>query len=636
MPNTLSMIYFLFQNLKNSKPAFFKFFLIVFFIGCTSLSLAEDIKVTRVDPPYWFTLMNNSRLQLCVYGPNIAKCNVTINYPGVTLDKINAVENPNYLFLDLNIDMSTKPGVVQIRFTNGKKYFNYSYELRSRILAINKAQGVNSSDLIYLIMPDRFANGDVTNDQIKNMNEQGVYRDSLIKRHGGDLKGIINNLPYVKFLGVTALWLTPVQENNQPFESYHGYAITDHYKIDPRLGDLDTYMQLVTTGHNVGIKTIFDVVLNHVGDQHWFIKDLPAKDWIHQWPEFTRTTYKDGTLMDLYAAESDKKLMSDGWFDKHMPDLNQKNPFLANYLIQNSIWWIETTGIDGFRVDTYAYTDLEFSKNWVKAIKYEYPKFSIFAETWVHGVPNQSFFTQNKMKDISFEGEVQGVTDFQLYYAINDALNQNFGWTEGVNRLYHTLTADYVYKDATNNVVFLDNHDLSRYYSSVKEDKNKWKMGLVFTMTTRGIPMLYYGTEILMKNYANANSSNVRDDFPGGWQTDSVNKFKMEGRTAEENEAHAFITKLANWRQNRPAIKTGKLMQYVPVDGVYVYFRYNKTQTIMVVMNSNDKEINLETKRFAERMSGFNAASEVTTNTNLSNLSEIKVPAKTAYIFELK
>lgn len=630
------MIYFFFPNLKNSKPAFYKFFLIVFLLGCTFFSSGQEIKITRVDPPYWFTLMNNTSLQLCVYGPNIAKCNVTINYPGVTLDKINAVENPNYLFLDLTIEMSTKPGVVQIRFANGKKYFNYSYELRSRILAINKAQGVNSSDLIYLIMPDRFANGDVANDQIKNMNEQGIYRDSLIKRHGGDLKGIINNLPYIKFLGVTALWLTPVQENNQPFESYHGYAITDHYKIDPRLGDVDTYMQLVTTGHNVGIKTIFDVVLNHVGDQHWLIKDLPAKDWIHQWPEFTRTTYKDGTLMDLYAAESDKKLMSDGWFDKHMPDLNQKNPFLANYLIQNSIWWIETTGIDGFRVDTYAYTDLEFSKRWVKSIKYEYPKFSIFAETWVHGVPNQSFFTQNKMKDISYEGEVQGVTDFQLYYAINDALNQNFGWTEGVNRLYHTLTADYVYKDATNNVVFLDNHDLSRYYSSVKEDKNKWKMGLVFTMTTRGIPMLYYGTEILMKNYANANSSNVRDDFPGGWQTDTVNKFKTEGRTAEENEAHAFITKLANWRQNRPAVKTGKLMQYVPVDGVYIYFRYNKTQTIMVVMNSNDKEVNLDTKRFVERMSGFNSATEVTTNTNLSNLSEIKVPAKTAYIFELQ
>lgn len=630
------MIYFLFQNLKNSKPAFYKFFLFVFLLGSTFFSSGQEIKINRVDPPYWFTLMNNTSLQLCVYGPNIAKCNVTINYPGVTLDKINVVENPNYLFLDLTIEMSTKPGVVQIRFANGKKYFNYSYELRSRILAINKAQGVNSSDLIYLIMPDRFANGDVTNDQIKNMNEQGIYRDSLIKRHGGDLKGIINNLPYVKFLGVSSLWITPVQENNQPFESYHGYAITDHYKIDPRLGDIDTYMQLVTTGHNVGIKTIFDVVLNHVGDQHWFIKDLPSKDWIHQWPEFTRTTYKDGTLMDLYAAESDKKLMSDGWFDKHMPDLNQKNPFLANYLIQNAIWWIETTGIDGFRVDTYAYTDLDFSKRWVKAIKYEYPKFSIFAETWVHGVPNQSFFTQNKMKDISYEGEVQGVTDFQLYYAINDALNQNFGWTEGVNRLYHTLTADYVYKDATNNVVFLDNHDLSRYYSSVKEDKNKWKMGLVFTMTTRGIPMLYYGTEILMKNYANANSSNVRDDFQGGWPTDSINKFKSEGRTAEENEAHSFITKLANWRQNRPAIKTGKLMHYVPVDGVYVYFRYNRTQTIMVVMNSNDKEVNLDTKRFAERMSGFNSASEVTTNTNLINLSEIKVPAKTAYIFELQ
>lgn len=594
----------------------------------------EDIK--RVDPPYWFTLMNNSQVELCVYGPAISKYEVSVNYPGVTITKVNKVDNADYLFIDLNIVMETKSGVVPIKFSSPKKTFTYNYELRSRIVARNRAAGVTSSDLIYLLMPDRFANGDTTNDVVKGMKQQGVYRDSLEQRHGGDLKGIFKNMPYFKFLGVTALWLNPVLENDEPAESYHGYAITDHYRVDRRLGTNEDYTQLVEFAHNAGMKIIFDVVLNHVGDEHYFIKSKPTADWVHQWPEFTRTTYKDGTLMDPYAATADKKIMSDGWFDKRMPDLNQKNPFLATYLIQNSIWWIETTGIDAFRLDTYVYSDLEFENNWIKAIKNEYPNFTIFGETWVHGVTNQSYFTKNNYTHVPFKSELPGVTDFQLYYAINDALNQKFGWTEGVNRLYQTLSADYVYENPNNNVVFLDNHDLSRYYSVCGEDLNKWKMGLVFLMTTRGIPMLYSGTEILMKNFANGPASNVRQDFPGGWNSDTVNKFKPLGRTDKENEAYNFVAKLANWRQYRDAVKTGKLMQFVPVDGVYVYFRYNEKQTIMVVMNSNDKEINLDTKRFTERMQNFKTAWELTSEKTLNDITTIAVPAKTAYILELK
>lgn len=626
--------FFIINRIK--RAAKFKVLIIAILFGNAFLATAQNIKVTRVDPPYWFTLMNNPKLELCIYGKNIAQCNVSVNYPGVTLEKVNKVENPNYLFLDLNIEMNTRPGVLQINFTNGKKSYNYSYEIRSRILAKNKAQGINTADLIYLIMPDRFANGDSINDVIKGMNEQGVNRDSLIKRHGGDLMGIIKNLPYLKFLGITSLRLTPILESNQYQESYNGYGITDHYKIDPRFGDMDTYMRLVTTGHNVGIKTIFDVVLNHVGDQHWFIKDLPSQDWIHQWPQFTKTNSQSGTLMDLYASDYDSVRMTDGWLAPQLPDLNQKNPFLANYLIQNSIWWIENTGIDGFMVDAYTYTNLEFTKNWSKSIMYEYPKFSIFTEADGHAVANQSYFTQNKMKAISFEGEAQGVTDFQLYYAINDALNQKDSATQGISNLYHTLTADYIYKDASNNIVFVDNQKVSRYFSAVGQEINKWKMGLVFTMTTRGIPMIYYGTELLMKNNTNVSASTIPIDFAGGWDTDSVNKFKSEGRTATENEAYNFISKLANWRQNRSVIKTGKLMQFVPEDGVYVYFRYNKSQTIMVVMNSNGKEINLDTKRFAERMSDFKTAIEITTGINMAAITTIKVPAKTAYILELK
>ncbi|MEO8147600.1 MAG: glycoside hydrolase family 13 protein [Bacteroidia bacterium] len=599
-------------------------------------SFSQDVDIKRIDPPFWFTMMNEPKVQLCVYGSNISKYNVTVNYPGVTLEKVNKVENPNYLFLDLSIDLNTKPGVLPIKFSITNKSFSYSYELRSRVLSRSRAQGLTPADLIYLIMPDRFANAETSNDIVSTMNQKTVNRDSLGMRHGGDIRGIMKNMPYLKFLGVTALWLNPVVENNQPNESYHGYAFTDHYKIDPRLGTNEIYQQFVEFTHNAKMKVVFDVVLNHIGNEHWFFKDLPSKDWVHQWTEFTRTTYKDGTLMDPYAAESDKTLMTDGWFDKHMPDLNQKNPFVAQYLIENSIWWIETTGIDAYRVDTYAYSDLDFENKWIKAIQYEYPKFSIFGETWVNGITNQSYFAKSKYTQQKFYSELPGVTDFQLYFAINDALNQKFGWTEGVNRLYHTLSSDFVYDDPSRNVTFVDNHDLSRYFSVCGEDMNKWKMGITFLFTTRGIPMIYYGTEILMKNYANGPASNVRNDFPGGWETDSLNKFKPEGRTAQENEAHAFITKLANWRQFRKAITEGKLTQFVPVDGIYVYFRYTIQQTIMVVMNSNDKEMKVETKRFAERIQNYKTAYEVTTDKSISDIGTINVPAKTAWILELK
>ncbi|MBL7926161.1 MAG: glycoside hydrolase family 13 protein [Bacteroidia bacterium] len=597
---------------------------------------AQDKDIVRIDPPYWFTMMSNTKMQLCMYGPKLSQYEVSAQYEGVVIDKVNKVENVNYLFVDLDISLSTKPGVINFQFTKGKKKFSYPYELRSRTVAKNRAAGVTASDFIYLTMPDRFANGDTTNDVVPGMQEKAVNRDSLTYRHGGDLMGIIKNMPYLKFSGFTALWLTPVQENDQLRESYHGYAITDHYKIDRRLGTNENYEQLVTVAHSIGLKVIMDVVLNHVGDRHWFIQDLPSKDWIHQWPTYTRTTYKDGTLMDPYAADADKKRMTDGWFDTHMPDLNQKNPFVANYLLQNYLWWIETTGIDGFRIDTYAYADQDFARKWVNYIKASYPNFSFFAETWVHGVTNQSFFAKNIYNKAGYQGTVPGVTDFQLYYAINDALNQKFGWTEGVNRLYHTLCSDWVYQNPMQNVVFLDNHDLSRFYSVVGKDIKKWKMGITFLLTTRGIPMLYYGTELLMHNFSNDGSSNVRDDFPGGWPNDTINKFLPQGRNESEKEAHNFISKLALWRQYRPAIQNGKLMQFVPEDGVYVYFRYDDKATIMMVMNANEKAITLNTKRFAERVGSYTKGYEVISNKTLNQIENIEVEAMSAQIIELK
>lgn len=454
-------------------------------------------------------------------------------------------------------------------------------------------------------------------------------------RHGGDIQGIINQLDYLQDLGVTALWLNPVLENDQPRTSYHGYANTENYKIDRRYGSNELYKKLVDELHKRDMKMVKDIVHNHVGSEHWTVKDLPMKNWVHQWPAFTKTNYKDQVLFDPYASKADKKVMTDGWFDKHMPDMDHSNPFVRNYITQSHIWWIEYSGLDGFRLDTYAYNDLEYMAEWGKAIKAEYPNFTFFGETWVHGVPNQVYFTQGKTVNQEIDTELQAVTDFQALWGINEALNGKFGWNDGVNKLYTTIASDYVYQDPTRNVVFLDNHDLSRFYSVIGEDFNKYKSGVAWLLTTRGIPQFYYGTEILMKNFSNPDGL-VREDFKGGWAEDKENKFTEAGRTAKENEAFQFVKTLANYRKNNPVLQVGKLMQYVPENGIYVYFRYNEDKTVMVIMNTNEKPEEVSTARFTERMAGFTRATDVITRKDISSIGSFQVPAKTTLVLELK
>lgn len=577
--------------------------------------------------------MPEEEFQLMIYG--VSK-NTEVRIAGESDIRIldeKFVDNERYIFLDIQIPKGFDGNGIPLEFVDGDVLFKMTYPLLDRNDSKDIHKGLNSSDLIYLIFPDRFANGDENNDVDLGLTDKRVLRDSLKTRHGGDIQGIRERLPYVSELGATALWINPLLTNDQPWESYHGYAATDHYEIDPRFGTLEEYKALVDECHRSGIKVVKDIVFNHVGANHHLIQNLPSKDWIHVWDGFQRTSYRAPTLMDPYASEEDKKIMTDGWFDHHMPDLNQKNGLLANFLITNSIWWIEMTGIDAYRIDTYAYSDAEFMAKWAKTIKKFYPKFNFFGETWVHGTPIQAHFTQNNNMNGNFNTELPAVTDFQLYYAINDALTKPQGWTDGVAKLYYTVAKDFVYEDPNRNVIFLDNHDLSRFYSMVGEDFEKWKMGIGWLLTTRGIPMLYYGTEILMTGYTDPDAK-VRADFSGGWKSDPVDKFTKEGRSELENQAFSFISKLAQFRKKSKALTQGKTTQFVPVDGVYVYFRYTDSETIMVAMNTSEKEMVLDTERYEERVGDAITATNVMTDESVS-LENLKLSSKSILILRL-
>lgn len=594
----------------------------------------EVIDIQRVEPPFWWVGMKNTELQVLVYGKDIASASVSIQYDGVSLNSIVKTENPNYQFLYLTIAPTAKSGMVPITFQSGKKKRVVNYELKSREREAAAVKGFDPSDVIYLIMPDRFANGDDTNDWLPGMLEK-VDRANPTGRHGGDLKGIENNLKYIKDLGVTALWLNPVQENNQPKESYHGYAITDFYKIDPRFGNNEYYNNLVKKCHDMGMKVVMDMVFNHCGNEHWFIKDLPSKNWIHQFPEFTNSNYRLATTIDPYASKFDVDKMQQGWFDRHMPDLNQHNQQLATYLIQNSIWWVENSQLDGIRMDTHPYPYKDFMASWCKAVMTEYPNFNIVGEVWEEHVLLASYFQNTLNNPDGYQGNLPSVTDFPVMAALNRAFNEKDGWEEGLTRIYYALIQDFNYVNANNNVTFLDNHDLTRYATSVGGDLQKQKLGFAALLTLRGIPQLFYGGELGFFGEG-SNHGKLRLDMPGGWKGDTRSVFTSEGRTKEENELYTYLQTLLNWRKSKEVIHTGKLMHFIPENNMYVYFRYNETESVMVILNNSTEEKTLNTKRFAERLSGFSSGKNVITNTNITNLQELTIPAKAATIIELK
>ncbi len=598
----------------------------------SALSASAQIPaLERVEPMFWWVGMHNPNLQLIVHGDHIADRKVTLNYPGVKLVAVHKVENPDYLFIDLRIFSGATPGTFPIKFSKaGEKTLSYTYALKKRESETGREQGVTSKDLIYLIMPDRFSNGDPTNDSFANMREVGINRDSMFYRHGGDIQGVMNHLDYLKELGVTAIWLTPAIENDEPKASYHGYAVTDHYKIDARYGTNALYKAFVEKCHAMGLKVVMDLVHNHAGTEGYTISDMPMKNWVHQWPKYTKSNFKYEAVMDPHAAAMDRKLMLDGWFDHRMADMNENNPYVQNFLTQNHIWWVEYAGVDGLRLDTYPYNDPDYMAKWAVDVKNEFPRLSIFGEVLTNSPVISAYFTQGNTVNRGMDTHLPGITDAVIKNGIYDAL---MDWNGGVEHLYELLAQDFLYQDVNRNVVFLDNHDMSRALSMVKEDITKYKSAMAMLLTLRGVPQMYYGDEILMKNYSDPDGL-VRSDFPGGWDGDKVNKFTAAGRTDSENDAFNYVKKLANYRKNTAALQTGKMMQYIPQKHIYVYFRYDGKKTVMVVYNGNDEEKTITTDRYFERIKGAKSAKNVVTD-KVVDLSSFTVPARATLVLEL-
>lgn len=593
----------------------------------------KTLTFDHVEPPFWWTGMKNPTVQILFHNKkmDLRPFKISTQYPGVSITEVKTVENPHYLFVTIDIGQSNA-GTIPFTFTNEKRSYTVNYSLKARSEVGKKGQGFNSSDVIYLIMPDRFANGEKKNDSIPGMFE-GVNRSKPGARHGGDIRGVRDRLDYIHKLGVTSLWLNPVLENNQKTASYHGYAITDLYAVDRRFGGNEEYINLINECHAKGMKVIQDMVMNHIGDQHWLVQDLPEKDWIHQFPQFTRSNYRSTVVSDPYRSKSDARLMNDGWFDTTMPDVNQENPLFATYLIQNTIWWIEHAGIDGIRMDTYPYPDKTFMAKWCKAVFEAYPAFNVVGEVWINDVATTAYWQKDMGNKDGYNSHLPSVTDFPLFFTLPQALTEEGGWDTGLARIYNLLARDFAYPHAGGNVIFLDNHDLSRFFLLCGKDTQKFKMALAFLFTTRGIPQIYYGTELLMDGDGGSHP-NVRLDFPGGWQEDKVNAFTSEGRTKEQNDVHDYMTKIMNWRKNASAIHDGKLIHYIPEDNVYVFFRTSGEKVVMVIMNGNKEPRTLKTQRFAESIGERQRGKNVVTG-ETHDLNSLDVPAMTTSILEL-
>ena len=603
-------------------------------LALLAISSVNGQVIERVDPPSWFTGMKESALQLMVYGKEIGTYDVKADYPGVRVVTMVRTENPNYLFVNLNISRETLPGNVKLTFTSGKKHFSREYPLSAR--PSGPARGFNSSDVLYLLMPDRYANGDTVNDNVEGMTEQ-INRSNPGGKHGGDLKGITDHLDYLKDLGVTGIWLNPFLENNQPRSSYHGYSTTDFYRSDPRYGTNEEFRQLVSKAHDKGLKVVMDMIFNHIGSGHWWMKDLPSNDWIHQFDKFTRTNYKASTYMDPYAAESDISLMEKGWFDHTMPDLNQSNPLVETYLTQNSLWWIAWSDLDGIRMDTYPYPEPEMMSRWAKRVTDEFPGFFIVGEVWYEDPASTSYWSLNKKNSNGYRSNLPSVTDFPVCFATHKAFSGPGSPTEGVSKLYAVLAQDFLYPEPLRNVIFLDNHDMTRFFTETGKSLAVYKMALSFILTTRGIPQLYYGTEIVMEGDKSKGDGFLRNDFPGGWAGDKKNVFTGTNLAPEEKEAFDFTKNLLNWRKDKEVIHTGKLKHYVPEDGLYVYFRYDTRESVMVILNNDDAKSHSVTKdKYIESLNGFSKGYEVITGKTIDDLTSFEIPPKTAMIIDLK
>lgn len=568
-------------------------FLFVWGMGQTAWAM--DVK--KIAPSFWWAGMKHSELQILLYGDDLASSDVTLSGEGVYLEEVVKQDNPNYLLLYVDLS-EAKAQTFHIQLKNGKKQLQIPYELKTRTRKGEDVKGFTSEDVLYLIMPDRFSNGNPENDVVKGMKETKLDRTDSFARHGGDLQGISNHLDYIADLGVTAIWLNPTQENDMEGGSYHGYAITDYYQVDRRFGSNEDFRDMVDKAHGKGLKVVMDMIFNHCGSENYLFKDKPSKEWFNFHSNYVQTSFKTASVMDIHASEYEKKIATDGWFTSVMPDFNQRNRHVARYLIQSSIWWIEYAGINGIRQDTHPYADFNFMSQWCKEVLEEYPYFNIVGETWLNSNVLVSYWQKDSKLAAPLNSNLPTVMDFPLQALMNQAFDEETGeWGGGLYKLYDYQTQDLVYANPMNLLTFLDNHDTSRFTRTdeMARDLKRYKQALVFLLTTRGIPQIYYGTEILMTGDKGKGDGDLRKDFPGGWPGDVRNCFEASGRTPLENEAFEFTRKLLNWRKGNPVIGKGTLKHYSICQGVYVYQREFNGKSVVVVMNGTDspKELDL-------------------------------------------
>jgi glycosidase len=572
------------------------------------ISMTGFSQVERIEPPNWWVGFKNTELQLLVKHEKIGEAQPEISYPGVSIKKVSKGESPNYLFIDLNIAESTKPGTFNIAFNfkNGKT-ITQAYMLKSREKSSADYVGFDSSDVIYLITPDRFANGNPSNDVFPILKEKTINRQDDYARHGGDLKGITNHLDYIDEMGFTAIWPCPVLTNDMPRASYHGYAMTDFYQVDPRFGTLSEYRELADEARQKGIKLIMDQVANHCGSEHWWMEDLPFKDWVNYQEEFKNksalktSNHRRTSNQDNYASDYDRKLLSNGWFVSDMPDLNQQNPFMAKYIIQNSIWWVETLGLGGIRQDTYPYSDKAFMSNWAGSIMDEYPNFSIVGEEWSYNPLLIGYWQRGANNRDGYESNLRSTMDFAMQRLIIEALTEEENWDQGLVKIYEGLANDFYYASPKDIMIFPDNHDMSRIFTQLNESVIGTKTVLSYFLVLPRVPQIYYGTEILMDDTANPGDHGlIRTDFPGGWQGDTVNAFTGEGLSEQQADMQSYLKKLLNYRKGSKAIHQGKTIHFAPDDGVYVLFRTFDDETVVHIINKNDEPVELDLSRYEE------------------------------------
>mgnify|MGYP002998637277 FL=1 len=565
--------------------------------------------------------MKNPELQILLYGEDLALSDVTVSGEGIYLKETVRQDNPNYLLLYLDLS-EAKAQTFQILLKNGKKKLQVPYELKSRVRRGEDVKGFTSEDVLYLIMPDRFANGNPENDVVDGMREKKIDRADSFARHGGDIQGISNHLDYIADLGVTAIWLNPTQENDMESGSYHGYAITDYYQIDRRFGSNEDFCALVEKAHEKNLKVVMDMIFNHCGGENYLFRDKPSKDWFNFRSNYVQTSFKTSSVMDIHASAFEKKIATDGWFTSVMPDFNQRNRHVARYLIQSSIWWIEYAGINGIRQDTHPYADFDFMSQWCKEVLDEYPYFNIVGETWLNSNVLVSYWQKNSKLAAPLNSNLPTVMDFPLQTLMNQAFDEETGeWGGGLYKLYDYQTQDLVYANPMNLLTFLDNHDTSRFAQTDEMAKKlkRYKQAMVFLLTTRGIPQIYYGTEILMTGDKGKGDGDLRKDFPGGWQGDTRNCFVKNGRTALENEAFEFTRQLLNWRKGNQVIGKGSLKHYSIQNGVYVYQREFNGKSVVVIMNGTDDSKELDLTPYQEILPRENALDVLTgKNVNLS------------------